>query len=420
MENEKVDNPLLSVFLRNNGHCSLSVVNGEFHIDSPWGSEDCRLVFNADDEASLTHLSTIMLDPKFDAIIHRDDRLVEFIFTFLHPDDETSKGYIDRVFNFCFLNDEYKCFFREPSKELFSMARAFRRLPSEGPNVTVPQMLAFRDHQRFDRLPDSNKKYFEGKQPRSFYIQLPRNYNDIDMVRLAQHLNFIMRWYDRESPEIIIRSVTTDAAKKVKPQRYFQDSFPETISLRQIDDVILTLINVAKEAGARFSFLYYYQVIEYCGYYYLDDKIRKTLKRVLRNPSVVNCGDGSVEEIVEIFSDISHTDESKMKKVLEENCSPKVIWKEIEHDKGFFAANLSFDGGLELKSLISSDVNEQTWCTMWTPKLFDHLTRIRNGLVHAREKRETKCILPTRRNNGIIKRYIPILDRIAGELAINL
>ena len=135
---------------------------------------------------------------------------------------------------------------------------------------------------------------------------------------------------------------------------------------------------------------------------------------------MVNCGDDSIEEIIDIFSDISHTDESKMKKVLEEHCSPDVIWKEIEHDKGFFTADLSFDGGVEIKSLITHEVSKDTWRTMWTPKLFDHLTKIRNGLVHARERRETKCILPTKRNNRIIKRYLPIMERLAGQLAISL
>ena len=284
MEDISCDSPYLEAFLANNKHCHCSIVDGEYHIDTPWGSEDCRLVFNVEDVPALKQLPDIVLDPRFDAIIHKGKKLIEFVFTFLNPTEESSKGYLDRSFKFIFLGKEHDCYFIEPSEALFTIARAFRRLPSEGPSLTVPQMLAFRDYQRIDKLPGPNKKYFEGKQPRNFYLSLPNNYPDADMVRLTKHLNFIMRWFDRESPEIIVRTETSEASKKIKPSRYFQSSFPETISLRQLDDVVLTLIDVAKDAGPRFSFLYYYQVLEYSGYYYLDDKIRKCQRSFQSEP----------------------------------------------------------------------------------------------------------------------------------------
>ena len=55
---------------------------------------------------------------------------------------------------------------------------------------------------------------------------------------------------------------------------------------------------------------------------------------------------------------------------------------------------------------------------MWMPKTFDLLTKIRNVLVHAREKRESKGILPTRHNEAILRRYIPLIRRIAEQLAL--
>lgn len=66
--------------------------------------------------------------------------------------------------------------------------------------------------------------------------------------------------------------------------------------------------------------------------------------------------------------------------------------------------------------LIAKECTGDLWNTMWTPKLIDHFTKIRNCIVHAREKRENKVILPTKQNDLLLFHYIPILDRMARQL----
>ena len=100
-----------------------------------------------------------------------------------------------------------------------------------------------------------------------------------------------------------------------------------------------------------------------------------------------------------------------MKKVIEEYCDPSVVWKEIENDKEFFCQNHSFQGGFELKPMIATDTTAATWKTMWMPKLYEQLTKIRNSLVHARERRENRVILPTKANNKLLSHYIPVIAR---------
>ena len=51
--------------------------------------------------------------------------------------------------------------------------------------------------------------------------------------------------------------------------------------------------------------------------------------------------------------------------------------------------------------------------------VFDYLTKIRNALVHARERRENKVILPSRRNDIKLNRIRTVIARIAEQIAIS-
>jgi hypothetical protein len=134
---------------------------------------------------------------------------------------------------------------------------------------------------------------------------------------------------------------------------------------------------------------------------------------------MVSCAEDKLTQLFVFLSDINHGDDVKMKRVIEEYCNSSVIWKEIDNDKDSFATALSFDGGFEISPLISRDTSAETWSTMWMPKLYDHLTKIRNCLVHAREKRQSNVILPTLDNNIKIKIYLPVIARIAEQIALN-
>jgi len=108
-----------------------------------------------------------------------------------------------------------------------------------------------------------------------------------------------------------------------------------------------------------------------------------------------------------------------MRKVIEEYCDPDDIWYEIENDKDFFASPIEFDGGFTLAPLISKDTSISTWKTMWMPKLYDHVTKMRNSLVHARERRQSHVILPTIGNTYKIERYIPLIKRMTEQIALS-
>lgn len=408
----------LSEFKKNNPHCSISIDGNGLRIDKPWGCDDCLLVFDLKDTQFVEDLNKIKLSPKFDAIIHMDNNAIEFIFAYLLPKNKITKDYMNREFTLHFDGTEMLCKFAEPTSRLMTVARAFKRLPSEEGIRTVPQLLAFKDSQKTDKLSDPNKAYFTERVPRSFFLQSSTNIEKLDLELVARHVNFLMQFYDRKSPTILIRSDETKLGEKFMPLRYIEDKFPSSLVIRPMDDVILKLLEVANISSPRFAFLYYYQIFEYAGYYYLDNKIRSQLMNLFRTPTIVNCSDEHLENIIGIMSEFSYNDEVRMRKAIEEKCDPCAIWKEIEHNKDFFCEPLLFDGGFQLNALISNDMTENSWRAAWMPKLFDCFTKIRNCIVHAREKRESRVILPTKGNNRKIERYLPLIARTAEQLAI--
>ena len=241
----------------------------------------------------------------------------------------------------------------------------------------------------------------------------------LNVEDLSRHINLLAHYYDRGTPLILIReAIPTDHGKGHKPIRMIEGSFPDSLLMTRIDDIVLQLLEVARTSNVRSAYLYYYQIFEYAGYYYIDEKARKSLRNALRDPALIACGEDKVSELFSIFTDLNHSDEAKMRKVIEDHCDPRVIWTEVSNDIDFYSKEQQFDGGFTLPALVSKDCTDETWKTMWMPKTFDVLTKIRNALVHAREKRENKVILPTLGNNARLARYLPVIQRMAEQLAL--
>ena len=409
----------LKSFCERNTLAEVSVEDDHIIIDKPWGRDDVRLKAEINDHTFIDSLNNLELTSRFDALIHSDNHTIEFVFAFVDPSSNYYKNLADREFVVHYEGQPYKCRYAEPSQRLYTIARFFERLPSDVSVKSVPQLTPFKDFQSLEDMDERIKKYFEGKVPRCFFIESPVNLSSINIENLARHINLLMGYYDRNSPMITINpELDQDSFESKKPLRYTEGAFPEALLAHRVDDIVLKLTEVARTSQPRFSFLYYYQVFEYAGYYYIDESTKRSLRNFLKDPALINCGEEKVAELFTMFSDHGHNDDVKMKKVIEEQCDPRVLWNEIFNDLDFFSSAHDFEGGFTAKALISTDTTETSWSTMWMPKAYDHLTKIRNSLVHVRERRENKVILPTRKNNSILRHYIPLIRRMAEQVAL--
>lgn len=409
----------LSDFLSNNPHVDMSIDDDSLIVEKPWARDDVRLKGNVKDTDFISALNAVKFSPKFDAIFHVDTNKAEFVYAFLDPEQDANKSIIDRRFSIYYEGRSYECYFAEPSERLSRIARSYERLPSDSGFESIPQIIPFKDIQNIEKKSERIKKYFANKVPRSFFVQSEQKIDVDEFENIARQINFLMHYYDRKTPLISIHQDPEQNNIERKPAlRYSEGDFPESLIAQPIDDIVLKLIEVARSSQARFAFLYYYQVFEYAGYYYIDEAAKRQLRNYLKDPALINCGEDKVSELFSVFADLNHNDDVKMKKVIEEHCDPKVIWKEIENDIEFFSNEQRYEGGFKIKALVSSDTTGSAWESMWMPKLYDHLTKIRNSLVHARERRENKVILPDSSNNKKLKHYIPLIRRVAEQIAL--
>jgi len=419
-----MDQLTLVNFAKNNPHANVRSEGDSVTIDAPWGSKNVAIVSEKTDHEFLQELESVWLNPAFDAVIHLDTDLIEVLFLYLDPGDKIQSSHMNRSFTVYYEGTKFTCSFTEPSARFMAIARRTQNFPSDDPGRSVPQIAAFRDAQRLDELPDRAKSYFANKVARNFHIKSDACIRSVDLVGLMRHINFITDYYDRQFPEIVIRDDIADDkhGQPWSPLRYIDDSeFPAELSIGQIDEIVLQLISVARRAPSRQAFLYYYQVIEYAGHYFIDERSRSQIRRFLRDPALVNCDEKKIGEFLSLFStQANQGDDAKMRKVIEELVNPNLVWLEIQHDRDFFTSIQEFDGGFEMSALISKDMSADGWKNTWMPNLYDRLTKIRNSLVHARERRENKVILPSRRNNQKIARYEPIIARVAQQIALGV
>lgn len=411
---------LLQEFKRNNPHCRITLEGEKVVIDSPWGFNANRLTYVTTEMDVIQDLNHIVMHPQFDAILHVDSNIIEFIMGHLSPTDDTTKEYIDRKFDFHFDGARYDCFFAEPTQRTYQLAKHLSYLPNVKGIRVVPQMREFRDILRLDSLPETAKGYFEGKVARNFFIKPSITIARVDLPSLARHLNFVTDYYDRRAPFINIRDEEANQEpERVRPLRFIQGTFPPSLVLCPIDDIALRFIEVARGSQYnRFAFLYYYQVLEYYGFHFMEYKTTNAIRKLLRDPAIVSCPGDRPEEFFSIMSELKLSDDEKIQKVISECCDPRVLWKEIIPHKETLARKTSFDGGFQLNPLISEDTTEDAWRSSWGQVLPSQFREIRNHLVHARERRQSRVILPTQNNDRLIAKYVFLIARVCEQVAI--
>ncbi|MPM12444.1 hypothetical protein SDC9_58797 [bioreactor metagenome] len=412
---------ILNEFQNSNPHCKLTYLEDDKKIllEKLWNSESIKVILDIEEFDKINDLNNVIIDPKFDAIIHKDTNQIEFIYRYIDPGNEIQSQFLTRKFDFFFNGEKFSCEFKEPTDRLLLLARGFYKQSTNLEEFIVPQLVQFRDSQFIKSLPSKLVEYFQVRVPRNFFISSSKSIVDVDIVDVAKHLNIIMRYYDRQSPLIVIHEENEKEANSIKkPKRFIENKFPDIITITDIDDFLLQLLNVAENTTPRFAFVYYYQVIEYVAFYYVDNKAKKELRRLLRNPTINECRESDLSQIIAFLAEKNDSDDVKMQKVIEDCCDPSVLWREIENDKEFFSNQILFEGDVIIPALIANDTTEDTWKTMCTPKLQQYLAKIRNAIVHAREKRQNNVIFPSDTNTVLISQILPIIRRVAEMISL--
>ena len=240
----------------------------------------------------------------------------------------------------------------------------------------------------------------------------------IKLPQIASSINFLMRYYDRESPYILIRDEYCE--NNSKKMRYIPGvGFPNSLSIKRIDDIVLQWMEKACSSSIRQQFLFYYQILEYMSFYYLDKDTKFNIQKVVKNPTFLDCSDSSLNQIIDIIkSDASRNDDTKITSTITECIDADIIFKEIEHDIDFFRSPVVFEGGLELAPLVREKDLKPEKIASVIKDMMQVIVKIRNCIVHGREKREVISITPSSKNDELLRRIIPLLRRMAEQVVL--
>ena len=231
-----------------------------------------------------------------------------------------------------------------------------------------------------------------------------------------------MTYFDRDTPSVQIFQKSYKKENFKVPCYSLFDTFPDTINGTEIDNILLEIITVANNtAENRLSFIFYYQILEYASYYYLKSDIKDKLKTLLKQPDISYNSEEYSKTIIEEFKNHykNNDDKAKLDMLISEHVLLKDVKIELENNIDFFSKEIEFEGGFKLNPIMKNEltgIEQLPENTIKTIK--ENIVNIRNSLVHLRESRENKIILPTAKNDDLLTPYLYLLRRIAEKTII--
>lgn len=283
----------LADFLEANSYSDLIEIgsdeNKQVVLSKPWGEDALRIVVGSDD--IIAALKDIILPERLSAIYHRGSRQLEIIWTAykLPAGQEEIRS---RSFTYSFCGEQHTCEFKSSSDVVLLIAKYARQITmslTQFRNLTSSILVQDEDFVKDAGVPFG--------VPTSFFIS-NLDWDEETIISFCENLNFYIRYYDNESPVIAINTPVEGTSKPRR--RYLAGSFPGNISGKSLDPVLVSFWEAAHEGDPARSFLYYYRIIEYASYLYLESDIRSSLKKALLSPHALNDLNAVVERIATV------------------------------------------------------------------------------------------------------------------------
>ncbi len=341
---------------------------------------------------------------------------MEYIYAPIKEDNP----YTSRGFEFILDGKVYNCQFKSSSERLMTLSKYF--IPFEEESTSGYRNLWFYNMYVHPKLREHFKleeDFFKNRTPISFFISGFEKFEEEKIVAVSKHINFYMSYYDRKSPTIIFHSAKTEQSDKIKELQLIGTEFPKNISSSQKDPFLLDLYLAAYEAQTRLRFIYYYQILEYAAFHYIDAETKQKIMKIIVSPDIHAYPERYIDSMVEILSGYREQDEDKINKIVDLCCSPEIIWNEISENFSYFTQKQEFDGGFFIEPFVSEEMTLNSFSRMWTPKIPVTLRKIRNALVHARESKLGSVISPSLENDIKLRPWNPIIRRIAEQVLIS-
>lgn len=400
----------LAPFLANNPESSYtrSQPKGPATIELPWGDPTLSLKVEPSNKRLIDALCSVRLLPRFTAIWHKDSNRLEVIYTAL----PVSTNVRERKYEFVFEGRAVACSFGDASDRLLAISQAARfekpATPTQHRNLTTFRLW---DHLNSEHPTEALPA------PTSFWMEnAPADENEL--ANLACHLNFYVSYYDQVAPYILVHE--DEPTEETKIVGLPHGPFPPRIDGRPIDPYLLLVWQSLLGVTDPFRrFLYAYQVLEFRAFYFIQDKMLEVFKRVLASPDLVGRIDVAARQVLDAVTETIRSDDDKLEAMIRSCVDPENIWTQIEPNLKSFTEDRTFDGGFVLERLFLKEPTRQDFVNGWGASKFPGaLRKLRNALVHGREKRQAYAIAPTRRNHELVRPWLGPIVVTAQEALI--
>lgn len=408
----------LNTFVNNNDLTMHQSENGDIILENAWHDDSILLRFDKDE--SFDGFENLVLNNKLVALYHSNPQGYQFYEFIFQPILNTDRC-IGRKFSFNYEGHTFEAEYKQPTEIFEKMARSFRRRKPESES-NFRNLILFRDYYDRASQKESIQKYFQNRTPINFYLSGSlSSLNEEQQFSLMKHLNFYMQYYDRESPIINILKTENPSECFITPCKCDKEPFPTHLNLIKIDNIVLSLLQTARSAESnRLGYIFYYQVLEYCAYYYMDAEFKRQISTIIKQPDLYTNWDKYLPDFIEKFQTnfnpkSNNSDSLRMDKVICEYCTLQDINEELTKNSKYFLEDQQFDGGFKAPPLLPNDKIDTM--DIRSIKLRERLEKIRNVLVHARESRENCVILPSEENENKLLPYLYLIRRIAETVA---
>lgn len=395
----------IDIFKSNNELVEITTHEKKTIVKRCWNDDSFYFEFAS--KKSMSFLKNLVFPKELFGIYHKDKKIYEFIYA---PLQEEYK----RSFEYIYKGKRYKLSYNHPSDEFGKLLTHF--IVNENAEILSDRYVGLARFYLFYQ--DKNNAMFAT----NFFIEGDFGDDFNEHLTFFKHVNLIMTYYDRKSPSIVIFDTTEDDVNddiKV-PCKLDIHPFPQIVNTKQLNSTLLDLIEAARSSNSyRMKYIFYYQILEYCSYYYIENDLKRKLSNIVKTPDILN-SDKYSPKIIELYSDYfkKNNDAQRMEKLLQDLCTYDDIKNELEKNANYFIEKTNFDGGLVIDGIFNKveDITNPPKGIMISIR--KNIDTIRNVLVHARESRENVVIKPTHRNNLLLKPYLYLLRRISEVVVI--
>jgi hypothetical protein len=404
----------LAEFLQHNNASTIGVTQRGLAVIAPWGDETMSIVMPDDRAALVSALNKVFLPGRFTGIWHRDTELFEIIFT-AYPLSKQMRDLIGREFDFQWRGKTYNCRFDVSSERLLQIAENFAPLGPPG-TTNYRNLSSFRGYVLAKKGVEGYADITIG-DPLSFWIS-GIQWNDDLVIDLANHLNFFMWYFDNQHPQILVHSSPEESIKTQPRERYPFGEFPKIINGKEIDDNLLHIWSATLAGDPVRRFLYNYQILEYAAYYFIEETVRKSIRRLLMAPYALNNIELLCRRIIEANSESKLADVQKFETMMRQLIDPNLIFRELEKNAAYFSSPVEFDGGMVIQPILKVGMTADQFAFNGMVQFANTIRSIRNALSHGRDQRTSAVITPTTRNFSRLQPWVNPVAIAAREVML--